>query len=228
MGKDWEAYSYPVNLGVYLLKQAGILENCSFSPDLPPKDYRETMDYILNSMNATDARIAKMLFGVDTSPRTIEQVSEALELSVESIRLHLQGICYRARNPFYRDLLIFGVKGSLDRIYTGTEERIRAAVIKALAEQREDFLGEINQLDKVSIESLELPLRIKNPLLRNNCKTLADVVEAGPETVFKFRGMGYLTLQAVVALLDEHGADTQPWRAYLNHLNAQRMPQEAE
>ena len=173
MGKDWEAYSYPVNLGVYLLKQAGILENCSFSPDLPPKDYRETMDYILNSMNATDARIAKMLFGVDTSPRTIEQVSDALELSVESIRLHLQGICYRARNPFYRDLLIFGVKGSLDRIYAGTEERIRAAVIKALAEQREDFLGEINQLDKVSIESLELPLRILVSLSRPQAKKLS-------------------------------------------------------
>ena len=174
-----------------------------------PRDFIATLHYALFA--DFPERNAKMFFDYYLTDKSLREIGDENDLTVERVRQLINLICHKLRHPYYRKFLKNGIiqfsKIQNERSYANGFKKARQDFlitdnIKKAEEETKIKAESLLSVDLLTLyQNNELSYKLYNTLSAGGYGTIGDIIMDGPFKVYKTPKLGRKRYAELVDLL---------------------------
>lgn len=171
-----------------------------------PVDFKESFEFVRRiALTNKDEEILKLFYDLDLSYKAI---SDKLRISITEVHERMINALRKLRDPKYFDLIRYGLKTTVrEMIRLESECGFQDGFNRGIEERWEDIdeeTGEMNVpksllncMNGITIDDLQLSVRVKNCLRRNKVVTLEDLVHLQDKELLAMNNLGKSALKDI-------------------------------
>ena len=171
-----------------------------------PVDLRETFEFVRKiALNRKDEEILKFYYDLDFS---YKEISDKLQISIYKAHERMINALRKLRDPKYFDLIRYGLKATVrEMIRLESECGFQDGFNRGIEERWEDIneeTGEMNVpeslhncMNGITIEDLQLSVRVSKCLRRNKVETLVDLLQMQDKDLLAINNLGKSALKDI-------------------------------
>ena len=171
-----------------------------------PVDLKETFEFVRKiALNRKDEEILKFYYDLDFS---YKEISDKLQISIYKAHERMINALRKLRDPKYFDLIRYGLKATVrEMIRLESECGFQDGFNRGIEERWEDIneeTGEMNVpeslhncMNGITIEDLQLSVRVSKCLRRNKVETLVDLLQMQDKDLLAINNLGKSALKDI-------------------------------